>query len=387
MAFLEAVVAANPVGTAQCSTDDTDGHTLAQQDGTTATQELHLIVSDSKYRRITLAARPQGAPQDSDFALMEDAVPVPGSGELLLRTIYLSLDPYMRGRMNAVKSYVPCVDIGETMVGGAVSEVVSSNVEGFAVGDLVFGYTGWQSHAIHDGKGLRKLDRGAAPISTALGILGMPGHTAYVGLLDIGRPQRGETVLVSAASGAVGAAVGQIARIRECRVVGVAGTPEKCRYVADTLGFDACVSHRDPDLPARLAEACPQGIDIYYDNVGGKVLAAAFELLNDAARVPICGMISHYNDTAPPPGPDSLPKFMRGILTRRLTIQGFIIFDHQHRWKDFYDDMADWIRDGRVTYREDFVDGLENAAVAFRGLLEGRNFGKLIVRVGDDPTL
>ena len=344
-------------------------------------------MTDSKHCRITLAARPQGAPKDSDFALIEDAVPVPGSGELLLRTLYLSLDPYMRGRMNAVKSYSPYVEIGETMVGGTVSEVMSSDVEGFAAGDLVFGYTGWQTHAIGDGKGLRKLDPDSAPISTALGILGMPGHTAYVGLLDIGRPQPGETVLVSAASGAVGSAVGQIARIRECRIVGVAGAQAKCRYVVDELGFDACVSHRDPDMAARLAEACPRGVDVYYDNVGGKVLAAAFALLNVAARVPLCGMISHYNDTAPPPGPDSLPKFMRGILTRRLTIRGFIIFDHQHRWKDFHDDMAGWIRDGRVKYREDFVDGLENAPAAFQGLLEGRNFGKLIVRVGDDPTL
>jgi len=344
-------------------------------------------LSDSKHRRITLAARPQGAPKDADFALIEDAVPAPGRGELLLRTIYLSLDPYMRGRMNAVKSYSPYVEIGETMVGGTVSEVVSSDVEGFTAGDLVFGNTGWQTHAIGNGEGLRKLDPDAAPISTALGILGMPGHTAYVGLLDIGRPQPGDTVLVSAASGAVGSAVGQIARIKECRVVGVAGAPEKCRYVVDALGFDTCVSHHDADLPARLAETCPRGIDIYYDNVGGKVFAAAFELLNVAARVPVCGMISHYNDTAPPPGPDSLPQIMRGILTRRLILQGFIIFDHQHRWRDFQNDMAEWIRDGRVTYREDFVAGLENAPGAFQGLLEGRNFGKLIVRVGDDPTL
>jgi hypothetical protein len=344
-------------------------------------------VSESKHRRITLAAYPQGAPKDSDFSLAEDAVPSPGSGELLLRTIYLSLDPYMRGRMNPVKSYSPFVEVGETMVGGTVSEVLSSNAEGFAAGDLVVGYTGWQSHAIDNGKGLRKLDRDVAPISTALGILGMPGHTAYVGLLDIGRPQAGETVVVSAASGAVGSAVGQLARIKQCRIVGVAGAPEKCRYAVEELGFDACVSHLDADLPAQLAQACPQGIDVYYDNVGGKVLAAAFDLLNVAARVPICGMISHYNDTGPPPGPDSLPKFMRAVLTRRLTIQGFIIFDHQHRWKDFQDDMAGWIRDGRVKYREDFVDGLENAPGAFQGLLKGRNFGKLIVRVGDDPTL
>lgn len=343
-------------------------------------------MTEPKRLRITLAARPDGAPKDSDFALVEDAVPTPGPGELLLKTIYLSLDPYMRGRMNAVKSYAPFVEIGETMVGGTVSEVLSSQADGFAPGDLVFGYTGWQTHAVSDGKGLRKLDPAAAPVTTALGILGMPGHTAYVGLLDIGRPEAGQTVVVSAASGAVGSAVGQIARIKECRVVGVAGAAEKCRFVVDALGFDACVSHLDENLPERVAEACPEGIDVYYDNVGGKVLAAAFELLNVGARVPICGMIAHYNDTEPPPGPDTLPKVMRGILTRRLTIQGFIIFDHQHRWKSFYDDMSKWIRDGRVKYREDFVDGLENAPGAFQGLLEGRNFGKLIVRVADDPT-
>jgi NADPH-dependent curcumin reductase CurA len=326
-------------------------------------------------------------PKDSDFALVEDAVPMPGAGELLLRTVYLSLDPYMRGRMNAVKSYAPYVEIGETMVGGAVSEVVSANADGFAPGDLVFGYTGWQTHTVSDEKGLRKLDSAAAPVSTALGILGMPGHTAYVGLLDIGRPRSGDTVLVSAASGAVGSAVGQIARIKECRVVGIAGAPEKCRYVVEELGFDACVSHHDEDLSERLAQACPDGIDVFYDNVGGRVFATAFEQLNVGARVPICGMIAQYNLTAPPPGPDSLPSVMRSILTKRLTIQGFIIFDHAHRWDAFQEDMSAWIRDGRIKYREDFVDGLENAPAAFRGLLEGRNFGKLIVRVGDDPSL
>jgi NADPH-dependent curcumin reductase CurA len=346
-----------------------------------------MTVTKSKRRRITLAARPEGAPRDSDFALVEDEVPVPDAGELLLRTVYLSLDPYMRGRMNAVKSYAPYVEIGETMVGGAVSEVMDSNVEGFTAGDMVFGYTGWQTHALSDGTGLRKLDSAAAPVSTALGILGMPGHTAYVGLLDIGRPQPGNTVVVSAASGAVGSAVGQIARIKDCRVVGIAGASAKCRYVVDELGFDACVSHHDEDLSERLARACADGIDVFYDNVGGRVFATAFELLNVGARVPVCGMISQYNLTAPPTAPDSLPKVMRSVLTKRLTIQGFIIFDHQHRWNAFQEDVSAWIREGRIKYREDFVDGLENAPAAFRGLLEGQNFGKLIVRVGDDPTL
>ena len=344
------------------------------------------MTSDTRHRRVTLAARPEGAPRDGDFALLEDELPSPGAGEMLLRTIYLSLDPYMRGRMNAAKSYAPSVEIGDTMVGGTVSEVIRSDVDGFATGDLVAGMTGWQSHAVSDGKGLRKLDAGAAPLSTALGILGMPGHTAYVGLLDIGRPKRAETVLVSAASGAVGSAAAQIARIEGCRVVGIAGAPEKCRYAVDELGLDACVSHRDADMAAHLSEVCPNGIDVFFDNVGGKVFAAGFELLNVHARVVVCGTIAHYNDTAPAPGPDALPGCLRGVLTRRLTIQGLIILDHAHRWRRFHEDMSEWIRTGRVKYREDFVDGLENAPRAFQGLLEGRNFGKLIVRVGDDPS-
>ena len=343
-------------------------------------------MSESTYRRVILSARPQGAPRDSDFQLLEEPGPQPGSGQMLLRTIYLSLDPYMRGRMNAVASYAPFVEIGDAMVGGAVSEVVDSEVEGFAPGDIVFGYTGWQTQAVSDGEGLRKVDPEVAPISTALGVLGMPGHTAYVGLLDIGRPRSGETVVVSAASGAVGSLVGQIAKLKGCRVVGVAGTGTKCRYVVDELGFDACVNHRDDDMPTRLAEACPEGIDVYYDNVGGKVFAAAFELLNVGGRVPICGTIAHYNEAEPGAEAHRLPAIMRGILTRRLTLQGFIIFDHQHRWPAFHSHVSQWLREGRIKYREDVVEGLENAVAAFQGLLQGRNFGKLIVRVGEDPT-
>jgi NADPH-dependent curcumin reductase CurA len=318
--------------------------------------------------------------------MLEEPLPVPGQGQLLLRTIYLSLDPYMRSRMNAVPSYAPYVEIGETMVGGTVSEVLESRVGSFTAGDIVLSHTGWQSHALGDGQGLRKLDAGVAPVSTALGVLGMPGLTAYVGLMDIGRPREGDTVVVSAASGAVGSLVGQMARLKGCRVVGVAGAEEKCRYVVNELGFDACVSHRDDHMPAKLAEACPEGIDVYYDNVGGEVFATAFELLNVGARVPVCGLIAHYNETAPPPGPNPMGKIMRGVLTKRLTLQGFIILDHQHRWADFHEDMAGWLRDGQIKYREDLVEGLENAPRAFQGLLEGRNFGKLIVKVGDDPT-
>ena len=337
-------------------------------------------------RRITLAARPVGAPKTSDFATVDEPVPAPGDGEMLLRTVYLSLDPYMRGRMNDVKSYVPPVRLGETMEGGTVSVVEESRHPKFSAGDIVSGRTGWQRYAVSDGKGMRVVDPSLAPISTALGILGMPGLTGYVGLLDLGQPKEGETVVVSAATGAVGSLVGQIAKLKGCRVVGVAGAEAKCRYALDTLGFDACVSHHDQDLSGALKEQCPDGIDIYYENVGGKVFDAAVQLMNVHGRIPVCGTIAHYNDTGPPPGPDRLAGAMRIILTRRLTVRGFIIFDHHHRIPDFSRDVSAWLRDGRIVYREDVVDGIDNAVDAFRGLLRGENFGKLVVRVSDDPA-
>ena len=338
-------------------------------------------------RRITLAARPVGAPKPSDFAAVDDAVPAPEGGEMLLRTLYLSLDPYMRGRMNDVKSYVPPVQLGHTMEGGAVSVVEESRNPKFSAGDIVFGYTGWQRYAISTGKGMRRVDPAIAPISTALGVLGMPGLTGYVGLLDLGQPAEGETVVVSAATGAVGSLVGQIARLKGCRVVGVAGAEAKCRYAVDTLGFDACVSHRDADLAGALEDACPGGIDVYYENVGGKVFDAAIRLMKVHGRIPVCGSIAHYNDTGPPPGPDRLAGAMRIILTRRLTVRGFIIFDHHHRIPEFTRDVSGWLRDGSIVYREDVVDGIDNAVEAFLGLLRGENFGKLVVKISDDPTL
>ena len=337
-------------------------------------------------RRITLVARPQGAPKSDDFATVDDTVPAPGDGEMLLRTVYLSLDPYMRGRMNDVKSYVPPVQLGDTMEGGAVSVVEESRHPKFSAGDIVFGYTGWQRYAISNGKGMRTVDPSIAPISTALGILGMPGLTGYVGLLDLGQPKEGETVVVSAATGAVGSLVGQIAKLKGCRVVGVAGAEAKCRYAVDTLGLDACVSHRHDDLAGALREACPDGVDIYYENVGGKVFDAVVRLMNVHGRIPVCGGIAHYNDTGPPPGPDRLAGAMRIILTRRLTVRGFIIFDHHHRIPDFTRDVSEWLRDGRIVYREDLVDGIDNAVGAFLGLLRGENFGKLVVKVSEDPT-
>src|SRR2546422_3701885 len=332
-------------------------------------------------RRVILKSRPLGAPRPSDFDLVQAPVPAPKSGEILCRTIYLSLDPYMRGRISGVKSYAKGVDLGELMVGGTVSEVMESRHPDFKAGDLVQGYDGWQTHAVSSGAGVRRLDPAQAPISTALGVLGMPGMTAYVGLLDIGRPKAGETVVVSAASGAVGSVVGQIAKLKGCRAVGIAGSEEKCRFVVDTLGFDACVNHRSGDLVGALRLACPSGIDVYFENVGGAVLDAVLRLVNPGARIPLCGLVSQYNATEPVRGPD-----LRPVLVNRVTIRGFIVSDHSDRQADFLTEMTRWVREGRVRYREDVVEGLEQAPRALIGLLDGRNFGKVIVRVGPEPA-
>lgn len=336
--------------------------------------------------QILLAARPEGAPKESDFKLVETSVPEPGEGELITKTIYLSIDPYMRGRMNAAKSYTKPVEIGEVMTAGAVSQVISSKIPKFAEGDLVFGYTGWQDYALSDSEGLNKIDPAKAPISTALGILGMPGMTAYTGLLNIGQPKDGETLVVAGASGPVGSAVGQIAKIKGCRVIGVAGTAEKCALVVDEFGFDTCIGHRDPDFADKLAQACPDGVDIYYENVGGAVFEAVLPLFNFFARVPVCGLVAHYNATELPPGPNKIPLLMRSVLTNRLHVQGFIVWDFADQEAEFQEAMSGWIAEGRVKYREDFVDGLEKAPSALIGLLKGENFGKLVVRVAPDPT-
>ena len=337
-------------------------------------------------RQVQLAARPVGFPKDTDFKLVETAVPSPGNGQMLCRTIYLSLDPYMRGRMNAGLSYAASTQIGEVMIGGTVSQVVESNLGTYAPGDFVLGMNGWQEYALSDGKGVRKLDPSAAPISTAVGVLGMPGWTAYVGLLDLGRPKEGETVVVSAASGAVGAVVGQIAKIKGCRVVGVAGAQKKCDYVRRELRFDGCVSHLSENLGDDLKTACPKGIDVYFENVGGKVFEAVLRLLNTFSRVPVCGRIANYNTTEPPAGPNMVPRLMGLVLVRRISIRGFIVFDHADRQQDFLKDVGGWIRSGQIKYKEDIVEGLENAVGAFQGLLQGKNFGKLLVRVSADPT-
>ena len=341
-------------------------------------------MSETINRRIVLAARPQGKPRPEDFRLEEAPVPEPGAGEMLCRTIYLSLDPYMRGRMSEAPSYARPVGLGEVMTGGTVGQVVRSDLDGFAPGDLVVGAGGWQDYALFRQGEARKVDPGQAPVSTALGVLGMPGQTAYVGLREIGKPEPGETLVVAATSGPVGSAVGQIARIRGCRVVGVAGSQAKCDFVAGELGFDACLDHHAADFAERLRAACPNGIDVYWENVGGRVFETVLPLLNDFARVPVCGLIAWYNATELPPGPDRTPLLLRRALVRRLTIRGFIVSDFAPG--DFLTDMGQWLRDGRLRYREDVREGLENAPAAFIGLLGGENFGKLLVRVAPDPT-
>ena len=323
-------------------------------------------------RRIVLASRPDGEPNPSNFRLETEPVPEPGPDQVLLRTRWLSLDPYMRGRMSAAKSYTKPVEVGEVMGGGTVSEVVASRHPGFAIGDIVLSQSGWQDYAVSGVQGLRKLDPSVAPLTTALGVLGMPGMTAYTGLLTIGQPKPGETVVVAAATGPVGSLVGQIARLKGCRVVGVAGGPEKCRYLLEELGFDAAVDHRAPDLPGTLREACPKGIDVYFENVGGAVWNAVFPLLNEFARVPVCGLVAHYNDTELPAGPDRTPMLMRAVLTKRLTLRGYIVWDFADQADAFHRDVTGWLRDGKIRYREDVVSGLENAPEALIGLLKGR---------------
>ena len=311
---------------------------------------------------------------------------MPGPGQMLLRTIYLSLDPYMRGRMNEGPSYVPPVAIGEVMGGQSVCEVVESNVPDYHPGDIVLAATGWQAYSLSNAEETSKLDRSIVPISYALGVLGMPGLTAYTGLLNIGKPRPGETVVVAAASGAVGSVVGQIAKIKGCRVVGIAGGEQKCGFVKDELGLDACLDRRQPGLSERLKAACPDGIDIYFENVGGPVFDAVLPLLNKFARIPVCGLIAHYNATELPPGPDRIPLLMRAILAKRLTFRGFIVLDHLSQFSDFVTDMKAWFSEGRIKYRGDITDGLENAPRELIRLLKGENFGKKIIRVSPDPT-
>ena len=335
-------------------------------------------------RRIVLANRPQGAPVPENFRMEKTPVPEPVEGQVLLRTEYLSLDPYMRGRISDAPSYAEPVKVGEVMVGGTVGRVEASRHPDYKAGEWVLGYCGWQDYALSDGTGLTRLGQNPQNASYALGILGMPGFTAYMGLLDIGRPKPGETLVVAAATGPVGATVGQIGKLKGCRVVGVAGSSEKCDYAKAVLGFDACLDHKSSDFAQQLSQACTKGIDIYFESVGGKVFDAALPLLNTKARIPVCGLISHYNATRLPDGPDRLSLLMRTILVKRLKVQGFIIFDdYGHRYGEFSKEMSQWLSTGQIKYREHIVDGLENAPDAFIGMLVGQNFGKLVIRVND----
>jgi len=328
-------------------------------------------------RRILLASHPKGKPTTDDFRIDDAPIPTPGDGELLLETLYLSLDPYMRTRMNGTATYAAALQLGDVMIGGAVCRIKQSNLPDWKEGEIVVAYSGWQAFAISDGSNLRRVDPNAAPVSTAVGVLGMPGFTAYAGLLEIGKPKQGETVVVAAASGAVGSVVGQIARIKGARAVGIAGGPEKCAFVKNELKFDAVVDHRAPDFAEQLARACPDGIDVYFENVGGQVLEAVKPLLNNFARIPVCGLVSHYNDAGAGASID-----LTLALFRSLTVRGFLQNEFAERLEStFLKEAAGWIRDGALRYREDIVEGLDGAPQAFIGLLDGKNFGKLIVRV------
>jgi NADPH-dependent curcumin reductase len=336
---------------------------------------------ENRNRQVLLKRRPSGAPTTADFDIAEGPIPEPGDGEALVRGIYLSLDPYMRGRISGARSYAKPVDIGGVIEGRVVGQIVRSRDPSLREGDYVYGGYGWQLYSVVPAKDLLKLDPREAPLSTALGVLGMPGLTAYVGLSEIGRPRRGETVVVSAASGAVGAVAGQLAKREGARVIGIAGGGDKCRYVEAELGFDACIDHRSADLGAALDRACPNGIDVYWENVGGAVQQAVFPRLNDFGRMVMCGMVSEYNDIEPRPGPN-----LMAAVRKRLKIQGFIVSDQWQRFGEYRATAAPLVRNGELKYREDIVEGLDRAPEAFIGLLQGRNFGKLLVKLGDDLT-
>jgi NADPH-dependent curcumin reductase CurA len=333
-------------------------------------------------RQLTLASRPIGVPSKENFELKKVNLADLKEGEVLLRTIYLSLDPYMRGRMSDAESYAEPVKVGDVMIGATVCQVEKSKNPKFAEGEWVLAHTGWQDYAISSGEGLTQLGKNPSKPSYALGILGMPGFTAYMGLLDIGAPKAGETVVVAAATGPVGATVGQIAKLKGCKVVGVAGGSEKCQYALEKLGFDACIDHKADDFAEQLKQACNNGIDVYFENVGGKVFDAVMPLLNSCARIPVCGLVSQYNATSLPDGPDRMFMLMGQLLRKRIKMQGFIIFeDYGAHYADFSKEMQKWLQEGKISYREHMVEGIENTIDAFNDMLSGKNFGKTVVRI------
>jgi NADPH-dependent curcumin reductase CurA len=317
-------------------------------------------------------------PKESDFSLVENPMPVPGEGQVLVKTSYLSVDPYMRGRITGVRSYADPVNIGDVMVGGAVGQVVESDHHGYASGDFVLGNWGWQEYAVVEGQTLRKLDPNLAPISTALGVLGMPGMTAYFGFLEICKPIPGEVVVVSGAAGAVGSLVGQIAKLKGCRVVGIAGSDEKVNWLVNDLGCDAGFNYKtSPDHISKLKEICPHGIDCYFDNVGGAITDAIFPQMNLYGRISVCGQISMYNLEKPEPGPRLLPF----VLVKQLKVEGFIVTRWYSRWGEGIVQMAQWLKEGHIQYREDIVEGFGNTVKAFIGMLQGENTGKMLVKL------
>lgn len=331
-------------------------------------------------RRITLASRPVGMPKKSDFRLEESPLPRAGAGEALVRALYLSVDPYMRTRMSGQPSYAKGVDPGEVMMGGVVGQVLDSNDPRMSVGDIVLGMLGWQEYSVAHAKALRKIDPELAPITTALYVLGMPGLTAYFGLLDICHPQPGETVVISGAGGAVGSLVGQIAKIKRCRTVGIAGSNEKIRYITGELGFDAGFNYKEvSDYHAKLKELCPNGIDVYFDNVGGDISDAAMRLINTRARVGVCGQISQYNAEQP----DAGPRWFGQLVVRQAKVEGFLVTQFTERYDEGLKQLSGWLREKRLKYREDIVEGLENAPEAFIGMMEGRNIGKQLVKIAE----
>ena len=332
-------------------------------------------------RQITLAARPVGYPKTSDFNLVETAMPTPGEGQVLVKSLYLSVDPYMRGRINQAKSYAANVQIGEVMVGGVIAEVAASKHADFEVGDIVNAHIGWQEYGVAGGDELRKIDPSLAPISTGAGILGMPGLTAYFGLLEVGKLQEGETVFVSGAAGAVGTVVGQIAKIKGCRVIGTAGTDEKVAYILDELGFDAAFNYKNvSDYTAKLAELCPDGIDVYFDNVGGRITDAVFPNLRIKGRVVICGQISQYNLENPEVG----PRFLWNLITKRARIEGFLVFEFADLHPEALVEMGEWVQQGKLKYRETIAEGgIAAAPAAFISMLKGGNIGKQLVKIAE----
>ncbi|MEM9403853.1 MAG: NADP-dependent oxidoreductase [Pseudomonadota bacterium] len=343
-----------------------------------------MTTNDSASTRVVLASRPDGAAKVNNFRVETADKPVAGDGEILLRSIYLSLDPYMFGRMSASKNYAASVDIDAVMIGSSVCQVEQSNNDEFVVGDWVVAPTGWQQYAVSNGEGVRNLGQDPQHPSYALGVLGMPGFTGYMGILEVGKAAEGDTVVVAAATGPVGSTVGQVAKIKGCRVVGVAGGSDKCRHAKEALGFDECIDHRADDFAEQLKAACPDGIDVYFENVGGKVFDAVLPLLNAGARIPVCGLMSFYGSPELPEGPDRTPQFMRTVLVKKLRIQGFVTMqDYPSHMPAFREQMAEWLAEGKIHYTENRVRGLENAPEAFIGLLHGTNFGKLIVEVND----